>query len=758
MSFREIPLIPMGAITGKPAPELIRENLTAYRAAGITQYLLYPRSGCELEYLSDEWFDTCEVICSEAERLGFTSLWLYDEFNWPSGTCGKRVMKENPEFMMRQLSVRRCDDSYEIVSRRNPEMSDLLNPEVTDCFIRLTHEKYYARLGRYFGSLIKGFFTDEPEIGRFDRSHPEDVFYMPYYDGLEEEYSRVAGSVLREDILAGVKLNSEFFMETCNRLLADRFRRSFFDRIRDWCGRHGVVSTGHVMNEVWPLGALRSNGHALVTLSGLELPGIDEISTKGSVAGIEWLTLSTGMYAVEKRGNRGGMAELFALGPCDLSLTQLRRQIWLTAAFGMDRYLLATAQLEARGNIYKSGYFNSFTMDQPHMAVWNTWGEDAGRAAEFALKPRRCEFNIRYPYHHEPLAELLETMVRRQCAWRLLLPEEEPDPEAQFVLAFCNGKLHDEKSGANSYHFSQLYEQYLQVHLKRAAWVTDENGSLVEDVFVRCCADGSVLVIDLSGHERRLILHRGGTECAFELPACGVSDFPGWKVTLDRPNTMRTEFDGGIFEFEVDEHVTDLKLVLREFGGAVKAELDGMEISVDGDCTTLPPGFKGLYRETEINLTRGKHTLRLLNEAPYYPFLPRGFVTGGFTGHGAHIAPYRNDGAGVGGYVGTLTQRARIVVPVNAQKIRLAMTEGDAEILLDGHSLGIRAWAPYEWLVPGEFAGREVELTLLRHTTLGPLFGNKVYAGDSEEMRDKRQRLAPKNDCPVPGILEITWL
>ena len=52
------PLIPMGALTGQPNREQIRTILEKYKAVGIDQYLVYPRSGCELDYLSTEYLDT----------------------------------------------------------------------------------------------------------------------------------------------------------------------------------------------------------------------------------------------------------------------------------------------------------------------------------------------------------------------------------------------------------------------------------------------------------------------------------------------------------------------------------------------------------------------------------------------------------------------------------------------------------------------------------------------------------------------------
>ncbi|MFA5203491.1 MAG: hypothetical protein WC708_03720 [Lentisphaeria bacterium] len=77
----ENPLIPMGAVTGNPSREFIRKRLTEYREAGITQYLIYPRSGCAVKYLSEEWFALCRTVLEEAQKNQFTAIWIYDDFN-----------------------------------------------------------------------------------------------------------------------------------------------------------------------------------------------------------------------------------------------------------------------------------------------------------------------------------------------------------------------------------------------------------------------------------------------------------------------------------------------------------------------------------------------------------------------------------------------------------------------------------------------------------------------------------------------------
>ena len=351
----------MGAVVGKPDAQTIKKALKGFKDVGITQYLIYPRSGCELEYMSDEWLDTCEKICTTAKELGYTSIWLYDEFNWPSGTANKTVMKQNPDFVFRHLNaVKNKDGNFEIVMRENPDMSNLLEPDVVECFISLTHEKYAKKLAPYLGSLVKGVFTDEPSAGYFNwKQYASDKIKVPYYKGIEEDYKKLTGTDLRTDMLIAARTGSLTHEEPVNRLIAKRFSQTYAKRISDWCAKHGMVLTGHLMDEYFSSKALRQNGHPLKVLSEFSFPAIDDIFTPDNFESVEWLTYGTGMYAIEKRGNKGGLIELFAIGPTDMPYQKLRRQIWLAAAFGMNRYSFL-GPIDARGNAIKKFYYNYF--------------------------------------------------------------------------------------------------------------------------------------------------------------------------------------------------------------------------------------------------------------------------------------------------------------------------------------------------------------------------------------------------------------
>ncbi len=190
----------------------------------ITTVLIHPRYGLITPYLSDKYMGLVLHAVKVAERLGMRIL-LYDEYNWPSGTVGGRLLHDYPQYRMKFLRyeymetrggqvinpiwrikgdlicIQGCNlvsgkihsftteadgtlkvppgqwgiaafyllssialDCVRGHSHAFPETGylDVLNPQAVKKFIELTHEAYYSHLWEYFGSVIEGIFTDEP--------------------------------------------------------------------------------------------------------------------------------------------------------------------------------------------------------------------------------------------------------------------------------------------------------------------------------------------------------------------------------------------------------------------------------------------------------------------------------------------------------------------------------------------------------------------------------------------------------------------
>ncbi len=758
----------MAAITGTPTREFLYERLKNWRSCGVTQFMIYARSGMEVEYMSDEWLDRCEWICEDASSLGFTSIWLYDEKNWPSGTCNGEVLRENPSYAIQALCVSEPQPGEYVFSlQRGPKMADLFNPDAVDCFIRLTHERYEKRLGRFFGKLIKGFFTDEPDIAFF-RGLPDEKYIkvLPYYDGLEDDYRQLADGDLRDDILRGLKIGSDFWQGPFNRLVARKFKTSFSERLSRWCAARGMVQTGHLMNEYSSNFALRCNGHILEVLSGFSFPGIDDIHTPLDNDRMEYLTYSSGMYAIEKHGNQGGMTELFAMGPCDMTLEWMCTHFFFCAAFGINRYLLAVSQTEMRGNVEKPWYFNPFNESQPWFEAFRELGESAREAARWAGKERVCDIAIRYPYEPQPLTDLLRHLADAQFGWKLILPDEATD--APVVLSCVDGGIREERSAMFFYDFGMLHHGML-CSLPRKMEVRELDGSLAHGIFLRVFHDNSAMVVNLSGKERQLCLKAGEKTIPFSLPSIGfytwepaekaemkaesVFELPqyGWEIKLDSPNAVRVEFEDEKFEFTLADELTKLRLVLRDYGDSVKVLLDGREIDVSSPCSSLTQGFRELYRESSnLRLSKGKHLLTLCEKASDYPFLPTAFLVGSFAADSTKtLSEYRNDGVGISGYVGKIRLKQELEIPAGTTSIQADTLGLAAELSLNRTSFGRRIRQPFRWDCSGVSGKVEVELTIM--TSCGRYFGTKTFCASDAPgaFGDWLRTYRPRNDRPL---------
>ena len=786
-SSDECPIIPMGAVTGRPTRARLRETLTQYASAGITQFLVYPRSGCELEYLSEEWFGTVEALVEEAQSLGFTSIWLYDEFNWPSGQAGGRVMAAREDFRLQTLEVTRGQDGR--IEERvvgNPRFPNLLNPEAVELFVSLTHEAYAHRLGRFFGTLIRGIFTDEPSpgyVGDYVESDTSAKVSLAWYPGMEDDYRAETGRSLREDIARRLRGEGDAYSPAYHLLLGRRFRSVFFDRVRGWCDAHGLLLTGHLMGENGGI-ARRFSGDPLLVSDGFSLPGVDEITTYVTAGQIEWQTLSGCRHAIEANGH-GGLAELYAYGPSDMPLARFRQMMWVMAAFGIDRYVQAVSQLDARGNASKSAWYNPLSPTQTWFPHYREFGADAKAAARLARRPCGPELGVRYVEDCWRLPATLQALVRRQRPWRMLGLDEAPRPGTPAVLDVSGGRCREELSG-REFDGMEAFLDWLDEASPRAVSVLESSGeSLAQEVLVRPYADGSVLVVDLRdgfGEEgamadaRRLRLRVSGHgECAFTLEHRGVevlepsSSAPPapmtrtrevcvpagrWSLALERDNLLCPEFAGvqgtngrgfaclrlagdePAFVVTVREPLTGVRAVIRRYAGEPRVLLDGHEMVCARTCVCLPDGLRELYGETEaFSLTPGEHELRLSGGGvDDYWYLPCVFLAGAMAVGGTESAVTlaalpaevpQGDLAdrALRNYAGRVRLTRRVRVPSGARALRLRTNGMVTEALLDGVSLGTRCWAPFVWELPPEAAGREATLTVALEVPVGAMFG-----------------------------------
>ncbi|WP_426452853.1 glycosylhydrolase-like jelly roll fold domain-containing protein [Paenibacillus sp. S-38] len=123
-----------------------------------------------------------------------------------------------------------------------PLAADLLNPEAVRAFIELTHERYYGKLGAYFGSTVIAMFTDEPDL--LGRRHIRGL--KPWTADLLEEV--LAAGVRLEELPAlwlQAGEETQRIRSAYEHAVYLRMTRAYYKPLYDWCEAHGIALTGH---------------------------------------------------------------------------------------------------------------------------------------------------------------------------------------------------------------------------------------------------------------------------------------------------------------------------------------------------------------------------------------------------------------------------------------------------------------------------------------------------------------------------------
>ncbi len=73
----------------------IEFQLGEFKKMGIYEYFIHPMFGLRDDYLEDEFMELIAFAIEVTKKLGM-KFWIYDEYNWPSGTAGGKLLERYP--------------------------------------------------------------------------------------------------------------------------------------------------------------------------------------------------------------------------------------------------------------------------------------------------------------------------------------------------------------------------------------------------------------------------------------------------------------------------------------------------------------------------------------------------------------------------------------------------------------------------------------------------------------------------------------
>ena len=274
-----------------PTPASMDRDLQNFLAMEVYEIIIMPLYGLRPEYMGEEYLELWRYTCRRCRQWGL-KLWIYDEFNWPSGTCAGKVLRDYPEYAQYFIQLTHPDNytnrrdlpTWEIVKNTNFQLAahgaewscgvngylDTLNADAVSAYIKMTHGAYKRAVGEYFKDVILGFFTDEPVM----TTGPSGLLWTP---ALFELFQKKYGYDLRPLIpaLAADVPNATPVRHDYWTLVSELFQNNFFKQYAGWCSEHGLQMTGHLLHEEMLTSAVSRNGNVYAALSEMQVPGID---------------------------------------------------------------------------------------------------------------------------------------------------------------------------------------------------------------------------------------------------------------------------------------------------------------------------------------------------------------------------------------------------------------------------------------------------------------------------------------------------
>lgn len=331
--------IPFWSWNDKLEQQKIVEQIRWLKKMGIGGFFMHARSGLQTPYMSEQWLACIETGAEEAEKQNM-SAWVYDENGWPSGFAGGKLLEEeenHDQFIEvkeglfdDQATVSYLMGSEELVRVSQPveqqqhylnlylrvatSTVDILNPEVVDKFINLTHERYRQHFGREFSRKIAGFFTDEPQYQRWGTPYTKMIasYFRDQYD--EDILDRLG-------LLFVEKKGYRRFRYRYWKGMQELMLRNYSRKVYDWCQTHGVRFTGHYVEET-------SLGYQLMCCGGVmpfyeyeHIPGIDWL---GKITDTDLSAVQVASVAAQL-GKKQVLTETFACCGWDIKPSELRR-------------------------------------------------------------------------------------------------------------------------------------------------------------------------------------------------------------------------------------------------------------------------------------------------------------------------------------------------------------------------------------------------------------------------------------------------
>lgn len=277
---------------------------------------------------------------------------------------------------------------YEEIARPNPWYNnetylDTLNPKAVQRFVEETHEQYLEIVGEDFGGTVPSIFTDEPQFSHktsLDFAESRQDVILPYTDEVPEKYKAVYGTDFLDTIpeLVWDLPDDEVSVHRYryHDFIAEQFSSSFADTVGGWCRDHGIMLTGHMMEEPTLASQTNALGEAMRSYRSFQFPGIDMLCDWR-----EYTTAKQAQSASHQYGCPGVLSELYGVTNWDFDFRRHKLAGDWQAALGVTLRVHHLSWDSMNGEakrdypasiFYQSPWYKEYGLIEDHFARVNT--------------------------------------------------------------------------------------------------------------------------------------------------------------------------------------------------------------------------------------------------------------------------------------------------------------------------------------------------------------------------------------------------
>ncbi|TVT09079.1 hypothetical protein FNH07_10160 [Amycolatopsis bartoniae] len=272
---------------------------------------------------------------------------------------------------------------------------DLLDPKATDAFLRAVAQQYYDRFRWAMGTVVPGFWDDEPFIAS---AQPHPFKRLAWSPGLADAIRAAGGTpgVAYTAAADGLDATADRAAGTYWRAVNNLFSQNYYHREADWMAGHGLqLITNPLLDEQSPQSRMNSTGDLTKDNQWAQVPGSDMITTDYT-AGEQTTLGRNGASVAHQSGAPRMLMETFGNAGWQVAPEYMHATTGALATRGVNLTFLHAMYTDETSVTFAPpfGPRSTFWADMPDVDAWIGRVMEVGRGENLAqtalIQPQRA--------------------------------------------------------------------------------------------------------------------------------------------------------------------------------------------------------------------------------------------------------------------------------------------------------------------------------------------------------------------------------